>query len=141
MDAGTFYEKEYIALRAKLDLRAADIVKVEFAVIGAIAAIYSWILAHPNPSGVGQAIWLVPVFLCIFGFIRFRWILEYISAVEAYIIELERFVLASSPGPKGWESYYRVNKRTRFTHRNWFWVLLIVVTSSSPILQLVSRCR
>lgn len=114
MNAATFYEREYVALREKIELKAAEMGRLQILTGGANAAVYAWLLSGVVAWPAAVLVALVPLAVTIITGLRHWAMVQYVDSVSAYIRSLETFVLtargAPRNGPKGWENYYVANK-------------------------------
>jgi hypothetical protein len=109
MNATTFYEQEYIALRGKIELKAAEMSRLQILTGGANAAVYAWLLSGVVAWPAAVLVAFVPLVVTIITGLRHWAIVRYVDGVSAYIRTVETFVLSKQTGPKGWENYYATN--------------------------------
>lgn len=114
MNAATFYEQEYIALRAKIELKAAEMGRLQILTGGANAAVYAWLLSGVVSYPAAVLVAFVPLVLTIITGLRHWAMVRYVDGVSNYVRSLETFVLSSKGapqgGPQGWENYYSTNR-------------------------------
>jgi hypothetical protein len=125
-DGRDFAVREHSAMQAKLDSASEDIYRAEVVVPVAIAAVYVWLVSHPE---IGPPwLYLVPPFLAVAGGLRYLARLVYVRTAEEYVRRLER-KLRARDYPQGWEHFYQGKLKWYWLIRLAFWTLLIGATS------------
>ncbi len=133
-----FHIEQHKALREEVMLHVSETRKLEVLTVGAVGALYAWVLSQDS---VHHAIWWVPSVIVLLAAIRSVALLIRIQELGGYLVKIERFftqTTISSGTLRGWE-----NSRSKHLKR-WvgpfantatiFWSALLLATALIALL-------
>lgn len=127
-----YYIAEYNALTGKISHSVTDLHNAEVILASAMLLFYGWVFKDGMPLiGRANVILCAPVLLSSIAVTRLIFRQSYLRKLEGYARNLEKFMFSDPGSPRGWETWYAVNKNwvgQYFWFRLGVWSLVLVAT-------------